>query len=242
MSLSNSAVDRRSLDRKAADILREDILSGRLAPGCRLVETTLASQLAVSRSTLRTALRALSHEDLVDQVAYTKWTVPEISDRDAWELYTLRSSLEGLASRLAAQRRSRQSVATLEAAFDRLARAVGARRHRDVAEADLGLHKTIVGITEHKRLIAQYRLLEQQMRRYIVLSNALIVDLCQMLAEHQPIVEAIAAGDSDRAEKLARDHNAPEVEKIAARLERERGTAAPEVQSSPPKMRRRQHA
>jgi DNA-binding GntR family transcriptional regulator len=231
-------VDRRSLDRKAADILREQILSGLLAPGCRLVETTLANQLAVSRSTLRTALRALSHEDLVDQVAYTRWTVPEISDRDAWELYTLRGSLEGLAARLAAQRRSLHSIATLQTAFDRLASAIASRRHRDVAEADLALHKTIVAITEHKRLIAQYRLLEQQMRRYIVLSSALIVDLRRMLAEHRPIVEAIAAGDCDRAEKLARDHNTPEVEKIAARLEGQ--STATAVQSPPRRTNPRQ--
>ena len=229
MSHSQSTVDRRSLDRKAADILREQILSGQLPPGHRLIETRLASQLEVSRSTLRAALRALTHEDLVDQVAYTKWTVPEMSDRDAWELYTLRGSLEGLAARLAAQRRTPDSMSALQTAFARLVKAVGARRHRDVAEADLALHKTIVAISGHQRLIAQYRLLEQQMRRYIVLSNALIIDLRQMIAEHEPIVHAIANGESERADKLARDHNAPEVEKAAARLARDaevNGTAA----------------
>ncbi len=224
MSLSDAIkVDRRPLDRKAADILREQILSGRLPPGHRLVETALASQLEVSRGTLRAALRALAHEELVDQVAYTKWVVPEISDQDAWELYTLRGSLEGLAARLAAQRRTAQSLSALDAAFDRLVKAVEAERHPDVAEADLALHKTIVAITGHRRLIAQYRLLEQQVRRYILLSNALIVDLKQMIAEHEPIVRSIAAGETERAERLARDHNAPEAEKAAAQLRREPG-------------------
>ncbi|HZT18790.1 MAG TPA: GntR family transcriptional regulator [Dongiaceae bacterium] len=224
MSLSDAIkVDRRPLDRKAADILREQILSGRLPPGHRLVETALASQLEVSRGTLRAALRALAHEELVDQVAYTKWVVPEISDQDAWELYTLRGSLEGLAARLAAQRRTAQSLSALDAAFDRLVKAVEAERHPDVAEADLALHKTIVAITGHRRLIAQYRLLEQQVRRYILLSNALIVDLKQMIAEHEPIVRSIAAGETERAERLARDHNAPEAEKAAAQLRRELG-------------------
>jgi len=224
LSLSDAIkVDRRPLDRKAADILREQILSGRLPPGHRLVETALASQLEVSRGTLRAALRALAHEELVDQVAYTKWVVPEISDQDAWELYTLRGSLEGLAARLAAQRRTAQSLSALDAAFDRLVKAVEAERHPDVAEADLALHKTIVAITGHRRLIAQYRLLEQQVRRYILLSNALIVDLKQMIAEHEPIVRSIAAGETERAERLARDHNAPEAEKAAAQLRRELG-------------------
>src|SRR5262249_20396015 len=186
----------------------------------RLVETPLASQLEVSRGTLRAALRALSHEELVDQVAYTKWMVRTLSKRDAWELYTLRGSLEGLAARLAAERRTPATVTALHAAFDRLVAAVQAKRHREVAVADLALHKTIVAVTGHRRLIGQYRLIEQQVRRYILLSNALIVDLTQMLAEHEPIVQAIAAGTGDAAERLARAHNAPEVARApAARLD-----------------------
>src|SRR5271170_8126556 len=67
-------------------------------------------------------------------------------------------------------------------------------------------------------------LLEQQVWRYIMLRNALIIDLHQMLAEHQPIVRAIVAGDRKRAEKLAHDHhdyNAPEIEKAAPQLVRD---------------------
>jgi DNA-binding GntR family transcriptional regulator len=215
-SSSSIKVDRRSLDHKAADILREQILSGALPPGHRLVETSLANELEVSRGTLRAALRSLSHEELVDQVAYTKWMVRAVSQRDAWELYTLRGCLEGMAARLAAERRTPESLAALQAAFDRLVGAVRAKRHGDVARADLALHKTIVAITGHRRLIAQYRLIEQQVRRYILLSNALIVDLRQMLAEHEPIVQAIATGAGDAAERLARAHNAPEVARAAA--------------------------
>src|SRR6185369_2747417 len=63
-------VDRRSLDWRAADVLREQILSGKLVPGQRVTETALAAQLEVSRGTLRAALRALAHEGLIQQVAY----------------------------------------------------------------------------------------------------------------------------------------------------------------------------
>jgi DNA-binding GntR family transcriptional regulator len=239
-------VDRRSLDRKAADILREQILSGALPPGHRLVETSLASQLEVSRGTLRAALRALIHEELVDQVAYTKWMVRELSRRDAWELYTLRGNLEGLAARLAAERRTPESLALLQRAFERLVCAVDSERHADVAEADLGLHKTIVAMTGHRRLIRQYRLLEQQVRRYILLSNALIVDLTQMIAEHEPIVQAIAAGSSEAAERLAREHNAPEVARAASRLAEPQAAADDEqvgqAEAARPRAARRKRA
>lgn len=218
-------VDRRSLDWRAADVLREQILSGKLVPGQRVTETALATQLEVSRGTLRAALRALAHEGLIQQVAYTKWMLPEFSHADAWELYTLRGTLEGMAARLAAEHRTADCVATLEAAFERLVAAVESRKHTRVAEADIALHKTIVALTGHQRLIDQYRLLELQVRHYIISSNALIMDLNQIIAEHEPIVQAIIAGKPDKAERLAREHNAPEVARAIEAVAKERAAA-----------------
>lgn len=218
MSAVDLKLSKRRLDGQAADVLRDQILSGRFAPGLRLVEATLAEQLGVSRGTVRAALSELAHEGLVSQVAYTKWMVPELSAEDAWELYTLRGSLEGLAARLAAQHRTPATMAALAEAYDRLANAVASERRSAVAVADLALHQTIVGITGHRRLIAQYKLIEQQVRHYIATSNAQIYDLHQIIDEHEPIVKAIIAGEADRAERLAHDHNAPEVERFAAEL------------------------
>src|SRR5476649_2386395 len=134
-------VHRRSLDRRAADILREEILSGRFAPGFRLVETWLAQQLQVSRGTVRAALSELAHQGLVDQVAYTKWSVPDLKAQDAWELYTLRASLEALASYFAAEAMTPVGQASLKASFDRLAAAAVAGKLRPAVEADLAFHK-----------------------------------------------------------------------------------------------------
>jgi len=229
MSAVDLKLSKRRLDRQAADVLREQILSGRFAPGLRLVEATLAEQLGVSRGTVRAALSELAHEELVSHVAYTKWMVPELSAEDAWELYTLRGSLEGLAARLAALQRSPATMASLTEAYERLVSAVATERRAAVAAADLTLHKTIVGITGHRRLIAQYKLIEQQVRRYIATSNAQIYDLHQILDEHEPIVKAIVAGDAVRAERLAREHNAPEVERFAGELARANDDNAPAV-------------
>lgn len=219
-SAVNLRLPKRRLDNQAADVLREQILSGRFAPGLRLVEATLADQLGVSRGTVRAALSELAHEGLVSQVAYTKWMVPELSAADAWELYSLRGSLEGLAARLATERRTAETVKTLGDAYGRLETAIAAARRPAVAAADLALHKTIVAITGHRRLIGQYKLIEQQVRHYIATSNADVVDLHELLDQHQPIVRAIVAGDAARAERLAHDHNAPEVEKFAAEMAR----------------------
>src|SRR5215467_3128120 len=93
-SAVNLRLPKRRLDNQAADVLREQILSGRFAPGLRLVEAALADQLGVSRGTVRAALGELAHEGLVSHITYTKWMVSELSAADARELYSLRGSLE----------------------------------------------------------------------------------------------------------------------------------------------------
>lgn len=211
---TNLKVVRRSLDRQAADILRGQILSGRIPPGARLVETQLAEQVQVSRGTIRSALSELAHQGLVEQVAYTKWQVPDLSPRDAWELCTLRSALEGLAASLAALSQDVNKSALLTEACQTLAAAVEQGRQDEVAEADFDLHHTIVALSGHGRLMKQYDLIEQQVRRYITCSTARLTDPEEIVGEHESIVRAILDGDADRAEHLAKNHKFQESQEL----------------------------
>src|SRR5436190_939921 len=106
----SALIRKQPLERQAASVIRERILSGEFPPGHRLVETVLAEQLALSRGPVRAALSELVHEGLVEQVAYTLWELPALSDKDAWELYTLRSALEGLGARLVAEQISPETM------------------------------------------------------------------------------------------------------------------------------------
>ena len=217
-NLPSPKVDRRSLDRRAADVLREEILSGRFPPGYRLVETWLAQQLQVSRGTVRAALSELAHQGLVDQVAYTKWSVPDLRAQDAWELYTLRACLEGLASFLAAEALTPANAEELTASFARLVAAAEVGKVGPAVEADLALHKTIVALAGHGRLLKQHGILEQQVRRYMPSSNALINDTREIGDQHRPLVEAILGRRAAEAEALAKAHNMTEGRKLYERL------------------------
>jgi len=77
-------------------------------------------------------------------------------------------------------------------------------------------------------------------RHYIISSNALIMDLNQIVAEHEPIVQAIIDGEPDTAERVAREHNAPEVERAAAALAAERLAQAAAEDTEKPKTGSRQ--
>jgi len=219
--LSNElTIEKRPLDKQAADLLRERIVTGAFAPGLRLVESRLSEQMSLSRGTIRSALRDLAHEGLVTQIAYTKWVVTELSAEDAWELFTLRSALEGLAARLAAERIGSAEGDLLWKAFEQLESASRSGDWGRLTDADFLLHKTIVEIARHGRLAQQYRLLGQQIRVLIGSSNALVPTTREVVAQHRPLVEAIATGEATRAEKLARAHNLEEGKVFVAHAQR----------------------
>lgn len=91
----DAQIDKKSLDLRAADWIRNTILSGGFALGQKLTEIALAEQIGLSRSTVRTAMQRLAGEGYLIQLPYTGWQVMSLSPEDAWELHTLRTNLEG---------------------------------------------------------------------------------------------------------------------------------------------------
>jgi DNA-binding GntR family transcriptional regulator len=212
------AINKQSLDKQAAEVIRQEILSGAFPPGFRLVEAWLAGQFGLSRGTIRGGLSMLLHEGLVTQVAYTKWIVAEISDTTAWELFALRSALEGLGAGLAARNISREDGRRLSAAYKELVAAASRNDRAAATEADFSLHKLIIEISGHQRLAAHYRLIEQQVRLLIASSNALLASIDEIVGQHRPIVKAILAKQPASAERLIRHHNLSEGDRLTEHI------------------------
>ncbi|MBD3881434.1 GntR family transcriptional regulator [Phormidium tenue FACHB-886] len=197
----------RSLDVQAADVLRDEILSGALVPGARLLETDLSERLQLSRGTIRAALQQLIYEGLVIQFPYRGCMVAGLSSQDAWELYTLRNALEGLAARLAAEAMTPEKANQLEAALEHLIAIVQTNDWKAITDADFALHKTILQISEHRRLQQQYKIVEHQIRLYIASCNALESNPDKLIEQHRELIEAICSGNAAIAEQIAKDHN-----------------------------------
>lgn len=201
-------INRQSLESQAVDLLRRQILRGELTAGERLVEIPIAERLGLSRGTVRAALRRLIEEGLVCHVPYTGYQVIDFSDHDLWELYTLRGALESLATRLAALKIEAQGAAQLRAVFAQLMAAAAAEDHEAADRLDRELHKLIIRLSGHERLLDHYMRVENQFRVYIALSNR-EVDAREICESHRELVESICAGDADRAEELARANIVP---------------------------------
>ena len=199
-------IRKRSAEAQATDALRDQILRGGARPGSRLTEVGLSQQLSLSRSTIRTALHQLANEGLVVQEPYTDWQVASLSGADAWELYTLRASLEALGARLAVGALTQEREQMIVAALDALVQACRTGDRVAIADQDLGLHSTIVELSGHRRLREHYRLVRQQIRLYIAWSDALMPDVEAIIETHRWLVDAMLKGDADGAANLARDH------------------------------------
>lgn len=206
----------RLLDRQAANSIRRQIVNGTMPPEHRLLESQLARTLEVSRGTIRSALMQLTAEGLVRQVAFTKWEVAPASIHEAWELYTLRSALERLAARLAAERCTPEGREQLETAFAEFEEAVKSGDAEATIDADFELHRVIVGMAGHARLAQEHAKLIQQVRFQMTHIGLTSRDYDHLLEDHRALKEAVLAGDGERAAILAESHNSAEVARLAA--------------------------
>src|SRR5471032_1674276 len=87
-----------TLRHQVENVLRQAIMSGRFAPGARLIERELCETLGVSRTSVREALRRLEAEKLVRSVPHKGPVVAIMSKQEATELYAIRGLLEGFAT------------------------------------------------------------------------------------------------------------------------------------------------
>ncbi|MCA9877793.1 MAG: GntR family transcriptional regulator [Thermomicrobiales bacterium] len=188
-----------SLMEGVAAELRTRIHSGQLKPGDRLVEWNLASHMGISRAPVREALRQLEFEGLVSSRPRRGYVVRGLSPAELFEIYDLRSLLEPTLARAASQRVNPEQLAAIYAALDRMRAAAAARDVAAVVKADRAFHAAI-GVMANRPLTSHiFVMLNDQVRRFTLLMNQSYSDFDSLLAEHEAIVAAIAAGDGERA-------------------------------------------
>lgn len=209
---------KRGLGVQAADVVRNEILSGVLQPGEQITEEGLAKQLGVSRGTIRTSIQQLVHEGIVHYEPYKGNYVRPLTAHDAWEIYTLRNVLEALASRLAAEFMTEAGTEQLQLALRRLQEAIESGVQATIVDADFALHMIIFRLSQHKQLMAQYKQLESLTRLYMNTLSGYRANLGELLEEHIILVNAIVKGDAFRAEQLAKEHNTSDGAFLQAQL------------------------
>jgi len=153
-----------------ADSLRARILAGDLKPGTPLREEALSSEYDVARHSLRSALRTLQGEGIVQIEPNRGARVKSLSPEDVRGLSELRLALEIEAARLALERGGGRLPREVHDALDRLVRACRRRRPSwgAVAEAHEAFHHAIVRAAQSERLAEVHRQAGAELRLFVL--------------------------------------------------------------------------
>jgi DNA-binding GntR family transcriptional regulator len=187
------------------EALVELVVGGGLRPGQHLVESDLARQLGVSRQPVREALHRLEAEGWVDLRPSQGAFVHVPTDREINQLLDVRALLETEAARLVARSASPEAVAALKAICAEGVAATDAGDVDQVVVANSAFHAEIAVRAGNDVLAGLVATVSRRMRwHYRMVAPA---RSHESWAEHQQLIEAIEAGDEDRAAEIARMHN-----------------------------------
>ncbi|HEY7630919.1 MAG TPA: GntR family transcriptional regulator [Thermoleophilaceae bacterium] len=197
---------RRSGDEDGYLRLREAIVRGELAPNQRLVEADMSSAFRMPRAAVRTALVRLEHEGLVVREPHRGARVRFVSEQEAVQILQARAALEGLAAREAAQRITKASASEVRAVLARQKAALSGQDFLGASDVNAELHAKIVDLSGHATAQRLIRSLNSQMVRFQFRTILIPGRPSQSLEEHSAIVEAVTAGEPEKAERAMRRH------------------------------------
>jgi DNA-binding GntR family transcriptional regulator len=150
--------------------LRARILSGELPPGTPLREEALSAEYEVARHSLRSALRTLQGDGIVEIEANRGARVKSLSPDDVRGLSELRMALELESARMALERGGGSLPASVHRSAERLAALCRGKRPvwGTVAEAHEALHHEIVLAAASPRLAAAHEQAGAELRLFVL--------------------------------------------------------------------------
>lgn len=194
---------------KAHDLIRSAILSGRFGPGTHLKEGLLVEFCGVSRTPVREALRRLHQEGLVSFAPHRGAHVPEWTDSDVEEIFTLRAVLEGHAAEQAALRIRPESIAELESLAKDMEEIIDMHLpafKQAVLEANHAFHEAIIDAAESPRLKQMLAHVTDPPLLRSTFDTYTDEDLARSMRHHRELIAAFRARDSARARAVMQGH------------------------------------
>ena len=209
---------RRALRHDVRDGLVQSILDGEYGPGDRLVEMHIARTYGTSQGPVREALRELEMLGFVRSEPHRGTYVRDPWQRGMLELYEVRAALEEFAARAATPRLC-DDVSELQAEVDGMADAAVRNDVHAAVEHSERFHRLIVEGSGNQLLYTMWSSLSITDHTALTMVT-LSLDLATLAESHQPIVDAIAAGDVELACRVSREHQDWFVEMLEATASR----------------------
>jgi DNA-binding GntR family transcriptional regulator len=186
-------------------ILRDEILHGQKKPGERIMESKIASEMGISRSPVREAIRLLEHEGLV---IYNEGvlTIFPLTARVIGEIYQCRIAIEPYATFLATNQFTDEKIEELIRFYKKALNEDKQKNHHATMMASTDFHMLISETCGNKQIleISKKMMVQSQLARKILFSTH--ADPVIYLEEHLAVIEAIKERNPRKAELRMREH------------------------------------
>lgn len=186
--------------------LRQELADGEIHPGQQLRQVEIAERYGVSPTPVREALRLLEADGAIRYSPHRGATVTELSPQELSDLYLMRSAMEAMLARLAAERATTEEVAEVRSLHKDLSDRTADTPADELSRLNREFHLAVLRlgsplITQHVVTPLWHGFLPPSKSQWRSADSN-----TRFVAEHERIVAALENGDADEAEVAMADH------------------------------------
>lgn len=196
----------------ACELIRSEILDGRLPPGAKLNIKALEERFELSLGAVREALSRLAAQGMVIAESQRGYRVSPVSKDELQDLTRARVEMECLCLGQAMRHGDVEWETRIVAAAHRMERLqsqtsdIEARSTKHWNDAHGEFHEALVSACPNQWLLRMRHMLYEQSERYRRLSVPLSTDQRDVRHEHRQIMEAALARDPQKAFQAVEQH------------------------------------
>ncbi len=194
-----------SLADQVFEHLENDILSGKYQRGELLTESKLSSELGVSRTPIREALRRLEQEHLIEESGKGSMVIG-ITEKDLEDIFLIREQIEGLAASLAAKNCTEEQLKELREVLELQEFYLAKQDPEHIKHMDNRFHATLYKLSGSMAFYDTLVPLHKKVQKYRKAAVEKPSRALESVKEHRMIFDAIAAGDAEKAMKYSKEH------------------------------------
>jgi DNA-binding GntR family transcriptional regulator len=196
--------ERVPLGNQIADVIRRDILYGRLQSGTRVGQQLLCERFNISRMPVRDALRQLTTQGFLVDDGHGHSVVAPLGRSDLRDIYLIEGMLHGLALRRVTERHDDDEINELQGYHEQMLQATAAADHVKMSKINWQFHRRINQLSRSPKLLAVIRTHSLSIPNDQV--NELPSRSERVNLEHAEIMSAVRRGEGAVAESLMRQH------------------------------------
>lgn len=208
--------------------LRRNILLGKLQPGSTIKERDNATELGVSRTPLREAIRILATEGLVELRTARSPIVSVPTIKQIADDVEVLLSVEQLSGELACVRATEQDISNLRQIVDKMDKGFETVDPLDMFEIDMSFHRAIAEASHNASLAEIHGTFLARLWRARYLAAVQRRNRSRVIDHHSEIVSALDARDAPRVRIAIQTHLGNLREDIVRLIEQERAVTASE--------------